>query len=848
MFLPTCVRSPLVAASLLVLATPAPAQDLQIASQATQTAVLPFSSTTSAPTSVSTDGRFVIYDSNAPDVVPGDTNGLTDVFLRDRTQGTNERISVASAGSQGNGASFASSMSADARLVVFQSAASNLVAGDTNGFTDVFLRDRVAGTTVRLSLAPGGAEANGASTNPVISADGRFVAFTTVATNLFAGDSNNFSDVMRLDLATNELTLAHRNGSTFGNGGADFASISADGRFVLFASGSNNLVAGDTNGLQDLFRFDAQTGTTIRVSLGASGAQLSSASFASPGVALSADGQRALFLTAAAALPTDTDTLSDAYVRDLATATTLRATEGLSFSAAQPTISPDGLHVCYSAFQTIGDETFNRLFVRTLGGGVQSLLADAPLDPITVQCGAFSSDGLFVHAIHAVATPGNPTDLQVAYRIEVATGAGELLARRAANVSALAANGASRGGPIGLSDDGTLVAFASAASNLVAGDTNDQRDIFVRDLVQGTTQRISLGAGGAQADCRSRAPRISRNGRYVVFQSCAGLLPVDTNAEDDIYVFDRQSGTLALASIADGGAVANGRSTDPSVANDGTVVFGSCASNLVDGDTNGVCDAFVRAPNGVVLRIAPPLVQPNNGSGAVRISASGRLVAFSSLATNLVGNDTNNQRDIFVFDRQTDAVERVNVGPLGLQANAASNAPEFAGEGRFVTFTSAASNLNGPALASGVVGLFVRDRQNNTTTLLSRSADGSTAFNGNTLPTHRMSDDGTLVGFCTTASNAFPAPSNTVRTRCVRRNNQTGVLTLVSAGLGGADPDNNSTALAMSANGATVVFDSFAPNLVASDANGRVPDLFVFGAPAGPPLSDPVFANGFEAP
>src|SRR3989440_135688 len=145
--------------------------------------------------SISAHGRFVAFYSSAANLVAGDTNGARDVFVRDRKTGKTTRVSVDSHGAQANGDSVAASISADGRLVAFLSSASKLVGGDTNGARDVFVRDRKARKTRRVSVDSHGAQGKGASFVPSISANGRFVAFSSVASNLVAGDTNTVSDV-----------------------------------------------------------------------------------------------------------------------------------------------------------------------------------------------------------------------------------------------------------------------------------------------------------------------------------------------------------------------------------------------------------------------------------------------------------------------------------------------------------------------------------------------------------------------------------------------------------------------------------------------------------------------------
>src|SRR5213078_1257125 len=217
---------------------------------------------------LSADGRFVAFQSDATNLVVGDTNGKTDVFVHDRQTGPTERVSVASGGGRlgtgGSGGFFAfPSLSADGRLVAFQSDATNLVAGDTNGATDLFVHDRQTGTTERVSVASGGRQGNGFSAGPVLSADGRFVAFYSTATNLVAGDTNGATDVFVHDRQTGTTErVSVAPGGTQGNGSSAGPVLSADGGLVAFHSTATNLVAGDANGAYDVFVHDRAVSTT----------------------------------------------------------------------------------------------------------------------------------------------------------------------------------------------------------------------------------------------------------------------------------------------------------------------------------------------------------------------------------------------------------------------------------------------------------------------------------------------------------------------------------------------------------------------------------------------------------
>jgi len=211
--------------------------------------------------SISADGRYVAFQSYATNLVGGDGNGYLDVFVRDRQSGTTERVSVDSLGGEGDGDSGYSSISADGRYVAFLSLA-NLVGGDTNGFGDVFVRDRQSGTTERVSVDSLGGEGNSDSYGSSISADGRYVAFQSSATNLVGGDTNGVDDSFVRDRQNGRTERVSVDSlGVEGNSDSYDSSISANGRYVAFQSYATNLVNGDGNGRQDVFLRDRNCGS-----------------------------------------------------------------------------------------------------------------------------------------------------------------------------------------------------------------------------------------------------------------------------------------------------------------------------------------------------------------------------------------------------------------------------------------------------------------------------------------------------------------------------------------------------------------------------------------------------------
>jgi len=400
---------------------------------------------------ISASGRFVAFESDATNLVPDDTNRLTDGFVRDRKTGTTERVSVGAHGAQAKGGSYGSfgaAISADGRYVAFASDDTNLVPDDTNDLIDVFVHDRLTGTTERVSVATGGGQATG----------------------------GNYTGLL--------------------------PSISANGRFVAFEAEADNLVPNDTNFSRDVFVHDRVTGRTERVSINSNGTQ---------------------------------------------------AEVGCEY----PTISATGRFVA---------------FATTEGSDRRLPKARRPSPP----GGLLSSPyGIFLH------------DRQTGRTEEVDLGP------HGARGSTAAVDGS--GGSIAVSKDGRFVAFDTDATNLVEGDTNDTVDVFLRDRKLGRTKRISVGPGGVQGDGGSYAVTMSRDGRFLAFASDAtNLVKGDTNGVTDIFFRDLVTGARERVSVGPRGEQANNYSYDAAISAEGRVVaFSSDASNLVPRDTNEHRDVFV---------------------------------------------------------------------------------------------------------------------------------------------------------------------------------------------------------------------------------------------------------------
>ena len=435
--------------------------------------------------------------------------------------GSTTRISVDPSGAQlSTSSSGSASISSDGRYVVFTSTSSDLVANDTNNRTDVFVRDRTTGTTRRVSVDGSGNQGNDTSAVPFISADGRFVTFTSRSTNLVANDTNNAQDVFVRDRDTDADGIFDEAGfvstervsvsssGTQGNNidwGIPRPSISSDGRYVAFSSRATNLVANDTNGTYDVFVRDRTMGTTQRMSVSSSQTQPDRGGF---GPSISANGRYVAFTSRSTNLVSgDTNGAEDVFVRDLTTGTTRRVSVDNSGNQANGacnefacegssvvSISSSGRYVAFNsaAFNLVANDTneLNDIFVRD---------RDTDADGVFDEMGAASTER--------------------------------------ANVVGCASQ-ANRGGfSPSISSDGRYVTFNSQSTNLVSGDTNVSPDVFVRDQTTGTTQRVSVGSSGTQSHLGGGGSSISSDGRFAAFSSQAlDLVANDTNGFTDVFL------------------------------------------------------------------------------------------------------------------------------------------------------------------------------------------------------------------------------------------------------------------------------------------------------------------------
>ncbi len=617
----------------------------------------------SAAPVISPDGRYVVFSSEANNLVPGGNSqsGLN-VYLRDRTANTTVLVSpsISNPGG-GNGDSMRGQVSTNGQFVVFQSNASDLVANDTNGVTDIFVRNLTAGTTALVSVAPDGTPGNGASTDPVMTPDGRYVAFISSASNLVAGDTNGIPDVFVRDLVlgTNYLVSVGAVGAT-----TIMATpvMTPDGRYVAFFSTATNLVSAvPATTLGEVYVRDRIAGITTWASTNATAIAYSNYLFRlypQYGVPayhprLSADGQHVVFKIGETGLFVGTMILR----YDLATATTTiinTSTNGVGLAldlddGFGPEMTPDGNYVVYVQREGASSALlYSSVRVWNTQTQTNTLISDpgtnGAITSISLQPVFSADDSSVAFLSNTTNLPGNVVAGQFHIYLRNLTTSNLTLVDVDTNGlgstdDALAS--------FSVSSNGQYVAFDSPDGGLVSGDINQVSDVFVRDLVGGTTGLISTRNATVIPQTGDRAGvsevSVSTNGQWVAFASAADdLVPNDTNNLPDVFVGDLLAGTTTLVSTGSGGGPAwGGSSMDPVISGNGRyVVFISTATNLVAGQ--GVTTSLnlfrrdLLAGNTVLVSVSTNGVDGANGDcSAPVISQDGRYVAFLSFAYNL---------------------------------------------------------------------------------------------------------------------------------------------------------------------------------------------------------------------
>lgn len=806
----------------------------------------------SIPTALSTNGQFACFESSASNVTPNDTNGVTDVFVRDLFNNTTTLVSAATNSGVGNGTCRGSVMTPDGHYVAFVSTATSLVSSDTNGIPDVFVRDLQSGLTTVASV--GARSTNSlplsSSESPEITPDGRYVAFYSSATNLVPGVTHGGEIYVR-DLLVGTTICASTNAHTFlGPDAFSFNhAISTDGLYVAYEASSNApATAASRTGY--ILRFNMVDGTADLVNSNA---------FVPPSPAeeinnldMSPDGR---FITYIGNTNDTSGTTSAIFRWDAVVGAGSIVSADMSGNAPtnsicdSPRMDPTGRYIAFlSSAPSLATNALisgYHLYLRDTTANTTTLLdADtngvgSSVSPATVPRLNDSGDSVAFESFDAsLAANDRNHNLDLFVR-DVFAASNILVSVPDASLPSTSPNGSSMIYPRGISADGRRIVFSSEADNLVEIDTNGFRDVFVRDLSNDANILASAATNGLPGDNLSYEGAMSANGRFVVFTSSAdNLVAGDSNKREDVFVRDLASNTTALVSVnLSGTASGNQASHTATISADGRfVAFRSSATDLASGSFSRE-NLFVRDLNsGVSYALT------TGGVGAVASTGDGRFVAFSGGPTNTVyvwdtafqmrvytnvtsspilalsiSDDGNrlayvNVQGTFVADRVAHASQQVTASAL-----ANLRGLRFTTDGRYIVYSSANTSTS---RLNNTNQVYVYDFQ--TRISLPISQNPASAPGNGTSDSPDISSDGRFIVYRSFATDiaALAATNGTPNLYLYDRAANSNALLTASLRRAGT-ADNRSRMPVFSDDGRTLVFDSAASDLSAGDFNAN---------------------------
>ncbi len=781
--------------------------------------------TNSSDCKLSQDGQFAVISSAATQLVANDRNGVSDVFLIDRSTGSIDRVSRRSDGSESSRQSFDPAISRSGRYVTFRSAEDLMGDEDFEHF-QVYLFDRSTQSIRLVSANLLNQPSNGSSYDPVFDPNENYLGFSSDATDLIPGIQNAVTDGFVYELATANIERVSVGSS--GQEANDFSAISglsAEAELVLFTSRADNLVADDVNGQIDVFVHERAPGITYRVNVDpVGGAEANKLSL--PG-AISDNGKVLVFPSRATNLIlADGNAVSDVFALEPGAGNLSRistdafGTEG-DGATFQVTLSSDGRYAAMRGESTnhgfANPDGVPQVFVKDLHTGNLAQLTGG--DPVLFSVLDISANGRFV-CFSARAGDLVADDLNQGmdtFVVDRQTGVTTLLARARTAYPTLAGDGNSQAPDI--SADGSAIVYQSRAAGLdsqaveTAFGVRNTSQIYLQNLDSGDIKRLSTSVfTGEAGNDFSSSPVISADGRFVVFRSRADNLVAGSPIGNNVYRVD----TASAATVVLGAGEAGG---GYDISGSGEfVVFASSAANVDVDDTNNRSDIFLWSPAAGVSRISigQGAEQANNHSNQPKISSDATHVVFVSSANNLVPDDSNPSQDIFVLDLSTGILEIVSVDVAGVAAGGPSFNPDISGDGRFVVFSSAANNLVPGDIDAGV-DLFFVDRQSGVITRITETL----AALGLVAPENpKISHDGENVVFLATDANGYAT--------LLRYRQDTGELQLLIAG----DPQGETDvrppgSWAVSENGAHIVTD-WIDRLADTDVNDPRDDRDIY--------------------
>jgi Tol biopolymer transport system component len=804
-------------------------------------------SSDSFPAGLSPDGRFVVFESTASDLVVGDTNNVSDVFVRDLLSSLTILVSASTNGFAGNGASRSPSMTPDGRYVAFVSSANNLVQGDTNRIPDVFVRDLQSATTLLASVGAISTTQAGGSEAPDITADGRYVAFYSSATNLVGARPG--SDIYIRDLVASTTLWASSYARTAvpSNSVACFNhAFSADGHYLAYEA------AGSTALFGTVLRYSIESGATDRVGTNATVCRTAFEDIRS--LDISADGR---FIAYLANFNTIDGATTCVRLWDAQASTSTIVSGNLSGSGVPtgsvcdwPVLDSSGRYVAFLSSATNMVPHFTpgefHLYLHDSQTSTTTQLDAGPsgagssLSPTTAPRLTPDAHVVAFESPDAELVPNDRNRDSDVFCRDLQTGVIEMISAHDPALPTITPNGPSTITQNSVSGDGRYVAFASEANNILPSDTNGFRDIFIRDLALGTTTLVSADTNGVSADSISTDPAINADGRFVAFSSSAdNLVPADTNRYQDVFVRDLQAGTTSLVSVNSAGTgPGNNLSGSPILSADGRFVFfRSKATNLAPGSyTAGTENLFVRD-----LQVGTNYALTTAGIATASTTPDGRFVALVDTPAAGAGR-------CYIWDSNLGARISTNVTAMGLLLIAISpdgnRVAYWAGSGVLQLYVAdlptgtSQAIIAGPGPTAGAIlnfsannqvlaynkslngtnQVYCYDFRSGVNVLLSTDGDSGQAANGAS-DSPAISADGRFIAFRSAALNLVPDDVNG-QPDIFLHDRQTGINTLLGKDRSATgSPDNRSLTPVFSRDGSTLFFESWGSDLAAQDFN-----------------------------
>lgn len=799
----------------------------------------------------SPDNRTVAFTSSATNLVSGETNTSSEsqLFIKDLESGITKLVSMTPQGINANGPSFQPAYSSNGRWLVFGSFASDLVAGDDNGFPDIFLKNNFTGEIILASRGIDGISANASSWEPTFSPDGNWLVFESNATNLVEGMNRSDNNLYIKNLETGKLTLANTTSQgVLKEGYSDYPFFSPDGQWLAFSTDAP-LVSQDDNETFDVYLKNLMTNEIRLMSQKALPTSRMGKSYSE---GFSPNGEWLAVISEANLVPLDTNDKYDVFLINVATGRTIMANSTVDGLAGDqgtdvestPWFSPDGQWLAFVSYDhnllTQATQNDSDVYLKNIVTG-EIKLANSSADGVrgndsSNDIRGFTSDGqwLIFHSKASNLVAGDTNQQEDVYLKNMRTG--QIMMANSNSIDLnypIGSNGKVKN--IQFSADGRWLGFESDASNLTTWDNNGQDDVFLFDMSSGQLVLPNTSKDGKPGNGGSSLSLFSANAHRLIFTSNSSNLTsenlIDSSPDNpsQIYVKDLLTGQMTLVATTPDGLPGNGRSEKPVLSNDGRwLVFQSTADNLkISGAGTGNEIYLKNLDSGQIGWVASASDLTGELSdvvGSPVFSPNSEWLAFTSYAPNLVANDDNTQSDVFIKRLSDNEIVLVSQNAQGKSGSGPSNQPLFSPDNKWLAFESAASDLIVGEHSNDWNNLFLRNLETGSTQLANNyvgTIPGAGWSNSATFST-----SGQWLLFAANAPNPLTGEMGNER-KLFFKNLNDGQTRLVNTSEDGSEGNGTMTHWPVfSPHDEWLAFWSNASNLVENDANKRL-DLFL---------------------